>query len=378
MLTLAIYGFFAWEYARQNFNGNLSGFLHIGTKTIHCPEAWYPGLYLREDEGFDGEFTYYLALDPFLKKELYRCTLADGYRYQRILLPWITAAVGMGHREWYPGIILFMNMIALISGTYFLILLCDHYGTPRWASLFFPVSIGPLVVFSRCTNELLCASLVLAALYFYLTKRDFLIMGVFLSLAVLAKEVALASVAGITLYEIAVRKNRRILHWMLLPGLSFSIWQIYLFRIFGKFSLHQTNLSQEFAVYYPFQGLIEKLTDLCANLDVQGLAAQLKIYILVEPILVVSIFISIALLLHSFKNFKNPIPWVAFFYLILLHVGQSVPPNGNDVYGFGRHSIELFGCILLLYIIDKKKIYLLPLWINSAMTCIKYYTLIKS
>jgi len=65
-------------------------------------------------EGYDGQFAYFIAVDP-----LGAAPLIDvpAYRYQRIVYPLLARLLALGRREWIPWMLPLVNLIALAAGT---------------------------------------------------------------------------------------------------------------------------------------------------------------------------------------------------------------------------------------------------------------------
>src|SRR5215475_7160687 len=79
------------------------------------PAAVPPDLPLLRNEGYDGQFYYRLALDPFTSKPTdFGITLdAPLYRHQRILYPLMAWAMSAGRSDLVPWAMLFINFSAL-------------------------------------------------------------------------------------------------------------------------------------------------------------------------------------------------------------------------------------------------------------------------
>src|SRR5690349_17648003 len=64
--------------------------------------------------GYDGQFSYYIALDPATAPQLMD---VPAYRLQRILLPILARMVALGQPALVPWALLLINFVALVVGT---------------------------------------------------------------------------------------------------------------------------------------------------------------------------------------------------------------------------------------------------------------------
>jgi len=94
-------------------HGNLSRFIGVGT-TFAQPGKTPIGITIASGSGYDGQFYYRLALDPFdLRHTAYGITFDNAYRVQRItysLLVWLAAG---GRHGLVSRSLVLVNVLAL-------------------------------------------------------------------------------------------------------------------------------------------------------------------------------------------------------------------------------------------------------------------------
>jgi hypothetical protein len=112
--------------------------------------------------GYDGQFFYYIALDPrrapgYLDKPA-------SYRYGRVLYPLAARGAALGRASLVPWTLLLINLAALVAGTLALALMLQRRGASPFFALLFGFAPGLYEAVNRDLSEPLAYSLVLAAL----------------------------------------------------------------------------------------------------------------------------------------------------------------------------------------------------------------------
>jgi hypothetical protein len=112
--------------------------------------------------GYDGQFFYYMALDPgaapaYLDKPA-------SYRYARALYPFAARATAVGRPSLVPWTLLLINLVAVVGGTLALALMLQRRGASPYFALLFGFAPGLYEAVSRDLSEPLAYSLVLVAL----------------------------------------------------------------------------------------------------------------------------------------------------------------------------------------------------------------------
>lgn len=208
------------------------------------------------EEGYDGQFTYYIANNPDTASQYID---VPAYRFQRILLPVIGRIVGLGQDSLMPIALLIVNLIALAGGTYILEQLLMSHNVSRWFAIGYGLSLGVFGSARLMTAETLAYALVLLAIWLY-QKDRWLWAASMLALSAFAKEVTLIFVAGYVLYEFTQRRWGRGFVIGLISGIPFAIWQLVLFNGFGEFGVGSGgNLATGFE-FIPFMGFMQILT----------------------------------------------------------------------------------------------------------------------
>ncbi len=145
------------------------------------------GLPVYTKEGYDGQFTYYIARDPVSAASLID---VPAYRYQRILLPALGWLLSFGMDQLIPFALVAVNLVALGVSTALLEQLLVTHKASRWYALGYALSLGVLGTVRLALPEVLAYGLCIAGLWFL--GRDRLPQSaIAFALAALAKEVTL-------------------------------------------------------------------------------------------------------------------------------------------------------------------------------------------
>jgi hypothetical protein len=122
--------------------------------------------YLEYVPGYDGQFAYFIALDP-PNARYYVDQDRVSYRYTRILYPMLARSLALGNPDWVPLSMIMVNLLAVTVGTYAVALWCRARKLSPWLGLVLAFYIGQVVAFSRDLNEILAYSLVAVAVYLF-------------------------------------------------------------------------------------------------------------------------------------------------------------------------------------------------------------------
>ncbi len=121
ILLVAVFLFYVSlsSYYMRISDGGFTAFLHVGER-FYDPAYFPTGTRVCPNEGYDGQFYCYVALDPFIHGKLYRQIDSPAYRYQRVLYPLISALLSVGRKKWLPFMMWFVNVMAVVGSTYYI------------------------------------------------------------------------------------------------------------------------------------------------------------------------------------------------------------------------------------------------------------------
>jgi len=145
--------------------------------------------------GYDGQFSYYIALDP-LRAPPY---IDDpSYRYSRIVYPMLARALALGQPALIPYTLILINWLALAGGALAVAALLHRRGVSPWFALVYALYPGLVLSLRRDLTEPLAFAFVALAIYLFdLRARHALIWaGLGFALATLTRESA--AVFGVT------------------------------------------------------------------------------------------------------------------------------------------------------------------------------------
>ena len=195
------------------YDGDPMAFVLPGTRYSEPDPAGTPG--------YDGQFAYYIASDPFAGCP--RCDV-PAYRLQRIVYPLMAWALALGRVAWVPWTLIVINIVALAGGTYITQRLLGMHRVSEWYALLYGLYGGLVAGLRLDLTEPLAYGLIQAALWAWARRRHGL-ADVLWVLAALAKETALIAVAGLVLHLLLTRRWREAMHTVLAVGVPFLIWQ---------------------------------------------------------------------------------------------------------------------------------------------------------
>jgi hypothetical protein len=207
-----------------------SVFINVGS--IQVDESKVPeGLRVfPRSPGYDGQYYYRLALNPFTFKQTdFGIKLDDpGYRQQRIVYPLFVWVLSLGQAWLVPAMMISVNHLALsavgwLGGAY-----AQSIKRHALWGVVFAFYPGFLLTLARDLTEIVAIAFLLAGLLAMRSKR-FIAATVFLSVSVLARETGILMVVGILLTWVAVRvgATRQPVPWytFAVPLIVFDIWQ---------------------------------------------------------------------------------------------------------------------------------------------------------
>jgi hypothetical protein len=115
-------------------------------------------------QGYDGQFFYYIALDPPKARHYVD---DPGYRYSRILYPLTARALAFGEPDGIPYALLLINLVAVAVGSAALAAWLARRGSSEWWALVYGLFPGLLLSVQRDLSEPLAFGLVAVGVYLF-------------------------------------------------------------------------------------------------------------------------------------------------------------------------------------------------------------------
>lgn len=202
-------------------------------------------------EGYDGQFAYFIALDPVGASQRLD---APSYRYQRILYPMLARWLALGRPDILPWTLVSLNVVALAAGTALMERLLLHYGVGRWYALTYGLYAGQLMSARLDLNEPLSYSLVIAAIWAMEQERP-VWSALLFALAALTKETALVFAGAYGAYLFLAAGWRPALRFGAVAVGPYACWQLFLWRWLGVPGLGSGGAMATSFEFVPFMGL---------------------------------------------------------------------------------------------------------------------------
>lgn len=213
-------------------------------------------------DGFDGQFYFRLAVRPLSDDPQVAGVSFDlpALRTQRILYPLAGRAVALGDEQRLPWAMLIVNVLALGAVGWLGALLALEHGRAAAWGLLFAAYPGFVYTLGFDLAELVEAALVLGGLLL-VARRRYLVAGLALAAATLAKEPACILPLGIGLawawgwlrHPRDERPPVAGLFPAVIPGVAFAAWQLV---VGARFDALPMVANADNNIRYPLDGLI--------------------------------------------------------------------------------------------------------------------------
>jgi hypothetical protein len=239
-VALIFFGVLAAQLAAHG--GDVSCFINIGAKHVAEPDQLAGRVHVFPDSaGYDGQFYYQLALDPFSLEEVNGGLYIDNgpYRHQRIVYPLLVWAFSLGQNTLVPDMLVFVNYVGLVVIAWLGGRFAQMHGRHALWGTLFSLYPGFLFTLTRDLGEIVAAMFLLAAVVALERERSSVIPTLLLTLAVLTRETTLVFVIalGVTLYGSTTRWPEPRLTLVAVPLITVVLWQVALWAKWGRLPL---------------------------------------------------------------------------------------------------------------------------------------------
>ncbi len=204
-------------------------------------------------KGYDGQFVYYIALDPDPETVAPRLDV-PAYRYQRILMPVLARLLSFGNPDWLPWVLILIGLLSLAAGTWAVGEYLSMHGVSAWYALVFGLFPGMLLALIVDLPEPLAYALVAWGLAWLEKKKNWL-AWLCLGLAVFAKEVMLIFVAAAFLDKFFKKDYPSALGLAMVSVFPFFLFQIWLWVQFDSAGISSGGDMATPFEFIPFMGL---------------------------------------------------------------------------------------------------------------------------
>lgn len=230
--VVGLYGSWVHQRLRHDYHGNWSGFIQLSRDrfddnplVMDKPQIRQT-LALLDNDGYDGQFMYYMAFDPFLRQfDSYRRVVDyPPYRFGRIGFPLLIKLFSWDRWRRFP-----ITMVALILGGIALAAL-GIGGLSRDTGPIAAVIVAFIPGFWESIGvdlpEPLAAGLVIAA-FWWLSRRSIRLAGVCFALSLLVRETGAIFAVAAILAELVGGRRKDALTLATLAFAPFVAWRLY-------------------------------------------------------------------------------------------------------------------------------------------------------
>ncbi|HEY1698866.1 MAG TPA: hypothetical protein VGG75_04005 [Trebonia sp.] len=226
--VIALLAWAGFVLARLNVwaKGDITYFIMSGVTYSHSAQM-YPRIQHVSSAGYDGQFYYRFALNPFnWHPTAYGITVDHNYRYTRIGYPLVTWLLSAGHAAAVPVMLVMVNLACVAAIGWLGAVFARDSGRHALWGLLFVAYFGLVISVGRDTAEPLADACLLAALLLYRRGR-YVWAALLLMYGVITNEPILIMAVGIALtrlWAMFVRPRLRRDAPRVKPGLEDLIW----------------------------------------------------------------------------------------------------------------------------------------------------------
>ena len=350
-------------------HGDISNFVQAGTQFSN-PAVVPHGLAVRAGAGYDGQFYYRLALQPWnLAWSAHGVTFDYALRRQRILYSWLSWVFSGGQAAAVPVALVGVNIVMLALMGLFSGKWAQSLGRHALWGLLPAGYFGMVWTLDRDLTEITAITLVVAGIVAWRSGR-YVLAGLVFSAAVLSRETAMLVVAAllVTRFVEVVRRRgglgRQDVAWAA-PVLVFAGWQAMCLAVYGKLPLTSENENAG----KPLTGASHAVIGWIEHPKLTNLLELVQLTIIVATVVLA--------LLHLRDSRSSSFERLAFVFAVLLVLALSSQIWNDDPRQF-RTMADVFvlGSGVLLGARSFRPLVLTALtwgvWILIAAVSVKY------
>ena len=371
---IAFLGWLGFALARWQIwaKGHLSLFIMAGHTYTHRAQLPH-GLLLVPSAGYDGQFYYRLALDPFnWHATAFGITMDQSYRYPRIGYPFLAWIFSLGQHQLVPVVLVVLNLfgvaaMAMLGGAF-----ARQSGRHALWGLAFAAYFGLVISIGRDTAEPLAEACMLGGLLAYRRGLKgsgpmYLLATALFTYGALTRETILFAPAAIAVTRLIAIARRKAnpgladLTW-LVPAAAFGVIELAVhFAVKGEFPL-LANSNRNLTV--PFTALAHALKYNAAHLSAAHLS-PIDIAMLEYATLAIFILAGFAVLMLTSAPGHERLAFVFF----VLQLGLLSSQIWTSTFGEGRSLIEPYLMALVLLVSTPKR-YLSWPYLGMIAACV--------
>jgi hypothetical protein len=314
-------------------HGDISTFVQAGTDFVNPVRAPH-GLAIRPGSGYDGQFYYRLALEPWnFAWSAHGVTFDFALRRQRIVYSWLTWIFSGGQATAVPYVLVCVNVAMLSLMGFFSGKWAQSLGRHALWGLLPAGYFGIVWSLDRDLTEITTITLVVAGIVAWRADR-FVLAGVAFAGAVLSRETAMLVVAALVVTRVLdiVRRRDRIGRsdsaWVI-PLVVFAGWQAMCLAVYGTLPL--TSEDQNAGI--PLSGAIHVVGGWMEHPKLTNLLELIQLLMLITVVILAS--------LHLRDSRSSSFEKLAFVFAVLLLAVLSSSIWNNDPREF-RTMVDVF------------------------------------
>jgi len=370
--VIALAGWLAFVLARLEIwaKGQISLFIMAGhTYASHAKVPLVPY------QGYDGQFYYRLALDPFnWNKTAFGITMDQSYRYSRIGYPLVTWLLSAGQHQLVPVVLVAVNLVGVAAMAVLGGMFARDSGRHALWGLAFAAYFGLVISVGRDTAEPLAEACMLGGLLAYRRAGSaahsdrlmYALSAALFTFGGLSRETILLAPAGIAVTRIITVARRQArpgladLTWVV-PAAVYGVLEIAVhFVVKGQFPL-LANSGRNLTL--PFQAMVRALKYEMEHINTSQLSPP-DISLLLYVTLGLVIFAGLAVLLIT----TAPVHERVAFCFFTVQIGLLSSQIWSSTFGDGRSLIEPFLMALVLLLATPRH-YLSGRYLGLLMAC---------
>lgn len=203
-------------------------------------------------EGYDGQFAYYIAVNPNPDQVIAQLDVA-AYRYQRILYPLLARILSIGKVEWIPWTLILINIFAHVFGTAILCKYLHSLKVPVRYSLIYGIWAGLVIGVGTDLYEPLAYSFLMGAFYARFRGR-YGISSLLMTCSLFTKETVIPFWVAVVIVDLLAKKRLKEVVLSIVPGILYGFWQICLYLQFGAFGFASGGAMATSFEWIPYGG----------------------------------------------------------------------------------------------------------------------------